>query len=262
MATQRFLTTQFFAGGFDTTREQILSRLWGVLSNPTLARMFSHTKNKLNLFEAMNNGSLILINTNKELLKREGCELFGRFMIALLSQATQERAGIPERARTPCFVYIDEAHDYFDETLETLLNTARKYNVGITLSHQNLGQFHRKLEQTVLASTSTKYAGGNSADDAYQLSKEMNCPVEFIRQLQKEPKQANFAYYARNQTPTAIRAVVPLGQMERRPRMSSSQLKLLLEKNRERICDGVAEGRTSQSVAADGTFALEEQRAL
>lgn len=98
----------------------------------------------------MNNGSLILINTNKELLKQEGCELFGRFMVALLSQATQERAAIPENARTPCFVYIDEAHDYFDEALELLLNTARKYNVGLTLAHQNLAQFHESLSRQCL----------------------------------------------------------------------------------------------------------------
>jgi len=44
--------------------------------------------------------------------------------------------------------------------------------------------------------------------------------------------------------------------------MSSYQLKRLLEKNRERICDGVEERRVGQLVAADGTFALEEQRAL
>jgi hypothetical protein len=262
MATQRFLTTQFFAGGFDTTRDQILSRLWGVLSNTTLARMFSHSKNKLNLFEAMNKGSLILINTNKELLKQEGCELFGRFMIALVSQATQERAAIPERARTPCFVYIDEAHDYFDETLELLLNTARKYNVGLTLAHQNLTQFHKKLEQTVLASTSTKWAGGNSADDAFQLAKEMNCEKDFIRQLQKEPQCAHFAFYARNMMPSAVEMLVPLGLMERQPRMKDEDYKELLAQNRKRISEPYDKNLVKQSVAASGAFPLEEQRAL
>jgi hypothetical protein len=213
----------------------------------------------------MNNGSLILINTNKELLKQEGCELFGRFMVALLSQATQERAAISERARTPCFVYIDEAHDYFDDTLELLLNTARKYNVGITLAHQNLAQFHRKLEQTVLASTSTKWAGGNSADDAYQLAKEMNSEADFIRQLRKEPHRAHFAFYARNMTPTAVEMVVPLGLMESQPKMSEAEQKALLAQNRERVGAPYDKNLLQQSeaiVATGVNFDLEEQRAL
>ena len=107
-SAQRFLTTQFQSPMFTNTRAQILNRLYGVLSKPVLSRMFSHTYNKLNLFEAMNNGSLILINTAKDLLKAEDCQLFGRFMIALISQATQERSAI-SGARRPTFVYIDEA---------------------------------------------------------------------------------------------------------------------------------------------------------
>src|SRR4051812_9514403 len=67
--------------------------------------MFSHTHNKLNLFEAMNRGSLILINTAKDLLKQEGCEIFGRFIVTCLSQATQERAALPEEKRLPTFIY-------------------------------------------------------------------------------------------------------------------------------------------------------------
>jgi hypothetical protein len=57
-----FFETQFFASKFDNTREQILTRLWGVLSNPVLERMFGNKHNKLNLFEAMNNGSIITIH--------------------------------------------------------------------------------------------------------------------------------------------------------------------------------------------------------
>jgi hypothetical protein len=107
--------------------------------------MLGNTRNKVDLFEAMNNGSIILINTAKDLLKQEGCEILGRFFIALISQAVQERASIPEDRRPPTFVYIDEAQDYFDESIEHLLNQARKYKVGLVIAHQNLDQFSQKL---------------------------------------------------------------------------------------------------------------------
>ena len=98
----------------------------------------------------MNNGSLILINTAKDLLKQEGCEILGRFFIALICQAAQERASIPEDKRRNTFLYIDEAHDYFDESMEQLLNTVRKYKVGLVIAHQNLDQFKQKLRSTVM----------------------------------------------------------------------------------------------------------------
>jgi hypothetical protein len=104
--SQHFFQTQFFSKAFDNTRQQILTRLWGVLANTVLERMFSNEKNRLDLFEAMNRGGLILINTAKDLLKQDGCEILGRFFIALLSQAAQERAAIPEDLRTSTFCIL------------------------------------------------------------------------------------------------------------------------------------------------------------
>ena len=62
----------------DANRQQVLDRLNGAFGTDELAQMFIHPRNKLNLFEATNNGSLILINTAKRQLKQDGCELFGR----------------------------------------------------------------------------------------------------------------------------------------------------------------------------------------
>ena len=55
-------------------------------------------------------------------------------------QAALERAADPEHLRRPAFVYIDEAADYFDENIDTLLIQARKYKVGLTFAHQHLDQ--------------------------------------------------------------------------------------------------------------------------
>jgi hypothetical protein len=81
--SQHFFHTQFFSKAFDNTRQQILTRLWGVLSNTVLERMFANEKNRLDLFDAMNRGGLILINTAKDLLKQDGCEILWRFLSPL-----------------------------------------------------------------------------------------------------------------------------------------------------------------------------------
>ena len=178
--TRRFFETQFFNKSFNDTRQQILYRIYDVLSTSTLARMFRNKRNKLNLFDAMNRGSLILVHTAKDLLKQEGCEILGRFFMALLAQAAQERATIPKRERTPTFVYIDEAHDYFDEHMENLLEQARKFQVGLIIAHQHLAQFERKLQSTVMTNTAIKLVGGLSEDDARALAGNMRSTPEFL----------------------------------------------------------------------------------
>lgn len=237
--TRRFFDTQFFNKSFDDTRQQILYRIYDVMKTETIARMFQHPRNKVNIFEAMNRGSLILIHTAKDLLKQEGCEILGRFFIALIAQAAQERAAIPEKSRTPTFVYIDEAHDYFDEHIETLLEQARKYHVGMILAHQHLGQFEsRQLRASVAANTAIKLAGGLSEEDARALSANMDTTPEFLLSMKKNEAQrvTQFACSVRNLTQSAIRLTVLLGSMEEAPKINPRVLASLFRINREQYC--------------------------
>lgn len=239
--SRKFFETQFFHPSFNATKSQIVRRLWGVLSNSTFERMFSNPENKLDLFEAMNDGKIILINTAKDLLKQEGCEIFGRFFIAMISQAALERATIAPENRMPTFVYIDEAQDYLDERCEQLFNQARKYKVGLTVAHQNLGQLGEKLKQSIMASTSTKLAGGVSDKDARAFASEMRCSPDFIHETRKRENHTEFACWVKHVTPQAIKVSVPLGSVERLPVIPDAEYQALIEANRRRYCTTLAE---------------------
>jgi hypothetical protein len=230
-----FFETQFFSSDFDKTRQQILTRLWGVFSNSVLERMLNNERNKVDLFDAMNKGSIILINTAKDLLKQEGCEILGRFFIAIIYQAVQERAAIQEDRRRPTFVYIDEAQDYFDESIEHLLNQARKYNVGLIIAHQNLDQFSQKLRAAVMASTSIKLVGGLSAKDASAFAREMCCDDAFLQERRKHQKHTEFACFIRNHMKHPTVLDVPFGLMEGQPTLSEKERQGLLAANRLRF---------------------------
>jgi hypothetical protein len=67
-----FFEKEFFHPAFAATKKQILRRLWGVLSTPAFERMFGQKANKLDLFQAIQDGKIILVSTAKELLKEEG----------------------------------------------------------------------------------------------------------------------------------------------------------------------------------------------
>ncbi len=227
---RHFFDTEFTSKEFDQTKKQVLRRLWGILENQTFERMFAHPRSKLDLFAEMNAGKVILINTAKDLLKEQGTEIFGRFFIALIAQAAQERATLPESKRTPTIAYVDEAQDYFDRNIGLILAQARKYNVGMVLAHQYLGQLEPKLQEAFAANTATKFAGGVSAKDARALAPMLYCQPELI---EAQPK-GSFAAHVRGQTKGAVPLSFPFGHMEALPRMDKAEQAALRQRMRDR----------------------------
>ncbi len=231
-----FFEREFFDKGFSATKKQIAKRLWGVLSTSAFERMFAQEHNKVDLFELLNAGSIVLIDTSKDLLKQEGCELFGRFFIAMITQAAMERSVIAEDERTPTIVYADEAHEYFDENIETILNQARKYKIGLVCAHQHLNQLSPGLRAGMLANTSIKIAGGINAKDAGILAAEMQSSSDFLMSMKKRSDTTEFALWVKHATPGSLRITVPLGFLEQQPTLLPEQYEKLVQQNRERFC--------------------------
>ncbi len=227
---KHFFETEFNSKEFEQTKRQVLRRLWGILENQTFERMFSHPRSKIDLFSEMNAGKIILINTAKDLLKENGTEIFGRFFIALIAQAAQERATLPENKRLPTFVYVDEAADYFDRNIGVILSQARKYNVGMILAHQYLGQLDPKLQDAFSANTSIKFAGGVSNKDARALAPMLGCDHSII---ENQPK-GSFAASVRGLAQGAASLKFPFGLVEKMECMSTEERHTLKDKTRKR----------------------------
>src|SRR6202007_667741 len=85
--SQAYFENQFFTKTYAQTKQQIARRLYSVLQVPAFERMFASKTNRLDMFEAMQRGSVILINTSKALLKSDASALFGRYMIARVISA-------------------------------------------------------------------------------------------------------------------------------------------------------------------------------
>lgn len=236
-----FFETEFFHPSFAATKKQILRRLWGVLSTPAFERMFAQSYNKLDLFEAMQDGKIILVSTAKDLLKEEGSALFGRFFIAMLAQAALERSTVPEQERTPTFVYVDEAQEYFDDRIETLLTQARKQKVAFHAAHQTLDQIGPRLRAAFNSNTSFKCVGGVSAKDARAMADELHTSSDFIESMTRRKDRTEFAVWLKHQTPHAIRLTVPLGHLERQPTLTEEQFDALIDRNRARYCGTLAD---------------------
>lgn len=230
---REFFQRDFSSKTFAQTKEQIRYRLNAILENPTLARLFTATETRVDLFEEMNKGSIILVDTAKDFLKSASPH-FGRIFISLVLQAVLERAALAERDRPPAFLIIDEAASYFDGNIDDLLTDARKYRCGCVFAHQYLDQCPSSLRASFAANTSIKFASGVSNSDARALATDMRTAADFIL----EQPRLQFAAHIRNVTPQAVTIPVRTGMLEREPQLTKDRHERLLAHNRLRVSGG------------------------
>lgn len=257
---------QFFASDFNNpqfrqTKEQVIARLWAVLGNQTFLRMFSTPRSKIDLFEEINTpGKVILINAEKGLLKEEGTELFGRFFLALINQAAAQRSSVPVEQRLPCYVYVDECHNYIrnDPKIQVILAEARQQNVGLVLAHQYLAQIEPPVLRALAANTSIKMAARLEGADRASMARDMSTVPDFIR----DQKTGSFAVFVRGETPSAISMHFPLNALSRFERMTQAERAIVRQRNRDAYANplGQQTERAHESTRSHETGSSSQRR--
>jgi DNA helicase HerA-like ATPase len=227
---RKFFERDFREKTFQQTKEQVRYRLNSILENPTMERLFTAPETRLDLFEELDKGSVILIDTAKDFLKTSSSH-FGRLFISLVLRAIMERAAIPEADRKPAFLIVDEAAEYFDQNINDLLTQVRKYKMGCVFAHQFMDQCTQSLKSSLAANTAIKLASRVSTGDARALAPDMRTTPEFIL---SQPK-LQFACYIRDVTSHAIGVPVEAGKLDRQPQVTDEAYRLFLERNRKRV---------------------------
>jgi hypothetical protein len=147
---RRFLTADMFDGSYGASLGAVRARLSAFTSDDLFLSMFTNPRNRFDLFKLLQEPKVILINTVEGMLK-SAKEPFGRFFIAKLLQATEERMFVPRDKRLPVFVYIDEAQDYIkhDEHIRDLTEKARKQNISLTVATHEIQDFDETVRNAL-----------------------------------------------------------------------------------------------------------------
>jgi hypothetical protein len=229
---RRFFELKFNSKEFDRTKEQVVDRLFAVKRIRTLSRMFAAPKSKFDFFTEMGAAKVILINVPQSLLQEDGVEIVGRFFISMILLAAHKRQLLPKHKRLPCFVYIDECHDFIkrDPKIPVILDQARKLNVALVLAHQRLQQLQPYVLDALYGATAIKFASKVSDSAAHALARDMRTTPEFIL---GQP-QYHFAAYVRGLTDTALSIGVPATDMNAMPRMPRAEYDAVRKSIRER----------------------------
>lgn len=207
--TLDFFENEFSTNQYRDTKSQVIRRIFTIKENDVLNGMFSSGETRLNLGDEMDQGKLILIDTAKDTLKEEGSRILGRFFIAKLVQAAQERG----EYKVPTHAYIDEAQDYFDEKTEVFLSQLRKQKIGGFFAHQFLGQLPKVLQDAFMTNTNTKLVGGVSLKDARAFAGDMKSDPNWIA----DQPVGTFVTHVKGM-PQGIAMSVPFFVMENGPK--------------------------------------------
>jgi hypothetical protein len=149
----------------------VTNKVNAFLADHRLSQMLSQPKSSFNLREVMDQKKILLIKLNKGKL-RQSADLLGSLFMAKLQLAAFSRADIPEAARVPFYLYIDEFQNFASESFGVVLSEARKYGLSLILAHQTLEQIPRELRSVILANAGIQVYFRTNREDAELLAKE------------------------------------------------------------------------------------------
>jgi Type IV secretion-system coupling protein DNA-binding domain len=94
-------------------------------------------------FEALfNSNKIVLLKLSQGLIGTENSYLLGSLILSKIHQAIFRRQ--QNNTRNPIMLYLDEFQNFITPSIKDMLSGIRKYNVGLTLSHQDLQQLQRE----------------------------------------------------------------------------------------------------------------------
>src|SRR5436190_4291680 len=130
----------------------------------------------------MDGKKILFIKLPQGLIGEENAFLLGTLLVSRLYQAALSRQDTLDR---PYFwLYLDEFQNFITPSMEGILSGSRKYNLGLTLSHQEFRQLQSRNQEVASSvisncytricfrlgdSDAEKFAGGFSFFDAKAL---------------------------------------------------------------------------------------------
>ena len=118
----------------------IQNKVGQFLSTHLIRNIVGQPKSSLNIEQIMNEGKILLVNVSKGLIGEDNSALLGAMLITKIQLSAMERVRIPEKDRKDFLLYVDEFQNFATDSFASVLSEARKYRLGLIISHQYIGQ--------------------------------------------------------------------------------------------------------------------------
>jgi len=124
----------------------------------------------------MDRGRILVVSLSKGLVGEGTANLLGALLVASLHEAALSRADIPEEGRRPFLLAVDEFQSVATDRFASALSEARKYGLGLVLSHQFLDQLLPEVRSAALGNAGSmllfRMGGGDAAQFSLELGRE------------------------------------------------------------------------------------------
>lgn len=141
---------------------------------PLVRNIVGQRKNLFELRRLMDEGKVLIVNLAKGALGEDTAALLGSLILTRIMLAALSRRDIPEESRRPFFLYVDEFSSFATpSTISTLLAEARKFKIGVALSHQTLAQLSDELRGTIFGNVGSIISFQLGAEDAEYMAREL-----------------------------------------------------------------------------------------
>lgn len=144
----------------------IANKVSAFLASPTVRTALCEPAEPLRFRTIVDSGQILLVNLAKGRLGSDVSNILGGLITSSLMQAAFTRHGLPELARRPFFLYVDEFHNLTTKSFAGLLSEARKYGLGLILAHQHLSQTDPDVRDAILGNIGTMLVYRVGANDA------------------------------------------------------------------------------------------------
>lgn len=247
-------------------KQQLMNRLNTVLSDPILARIFTQSESRIDLYKAMNQGKVIVVNVNRGHLGKEQCSILGRFFIGMLFQSALRRE--EGKQYRPAFLFVDEASRYFDDNLQEMYETARKRRLGLVIATQQISHFKdvSMSLRNAAFSSAIKFIGGITATEDAEAMKELgldpkyysansanNNMVQIKEQVGGEEHLLASDFYCGIRGQRARKVRISYADVQHAPLITTEEYKEMLEENNKWYCQRVRERGARVQPEADET---------
>ncbi|WP_203415402.1 type IV secretory system conjugative DNA transfer family protein [Candidatus Scalindua japonica] len=151
----------------------ILNKIGQFLTSIPLRNIVGQRKNTFDLRKVMDEGKILIVNLSKGKIVEDNSSLLGAMIIAKIQLAAMSRANIPERKRSPFYLYVDEFHNFLTLSFADILSESRKYGLSLVLANQFITQLDEKIRDAVFGNVGTLISFRVGAEDAKYLSREL-----------------------------------------------------------------------------------------
>ena len=152
------------------------------ITNTMMRNIIGQPKSAFNVREIMDEGKVLLVNLSKGKTGDVNAQLLGLIFVNKVNMAALSRADVQRGKRRRFYLYCDEFQNFVTEAFATILSEARKYELGLIMAHQFIGQLvgkteeygqsNTKLRDAVFGNVGTISSFKIGAEDAEYMAKE------------------------------------------------------------------------------------------